>query len=143
MDKFLHSGYYQPVNQQTLQSHLNDIDTNPELSARLENIIRQVGEGGSNVGNLSMENSSADPNNPQFGPGTVLPQYGGWLGLYADIPGSSAEWLTSKLNPYNTKAAGDYIGGGEAPGSMQSAFRNYYKRMMPAGTEPWLTPPQR
>lgn len=58
--------------------------------------------------------------------------------MVAPVPGSADEWLTSKLNPFNNAEAGRRIGGGEAPGSMQSAERNFYQRMMPTGTEPWL-----
>jgi hypothetical protein len=67
---------------------------NPEMSANIGRMISEAGTG-SNVSNLAMENSSYDPQHPEFGPGAMSPQYGGFLNMF--LPGSN-EYLTSKLN---------------------------------------------
>ena len=126
---FLRSGYYQPVNQGTMGSSYQHLADNPDVSANLDNIIGQVAYGGSNVSNLATQNSSYDRTYPEFGPGALLPQYGGDYGLF--LPGSN-EYLTSKTNPANDPRATSYIGQG-----MQDAYRAFYQQMMPSDVVPW------
>jgi hypothetical protein len=125
---FLHSGYYQPINQGTIAQSYPYRRDNPEMSANIGSAFGQAGAG-SNVSNLAMENSSNSQKYPQLGAGAMQPQYGGFLNLF--LPGSN-EYLTSKLNPSNDPRATRFIGG-----PAQKLYRQYWQRMMPSGTEPW------
>src|SRR4051812_31633511 len=89
----------------SINNKYREIDQNPDLVGKLDQIIKQVGLGGSNVTNLSTNNANI-PNNPMGADALHVRALGSY---YAGNP-FVGEYLVRKDNPRNyTQAQVDAI----------------------------------